>query len=290
LRDVILPRIQQDFGIQTRMAGLAEQENTFLSDALLGFGLCLLGIYLTLAWIFSSWTRPAVVMAVIPFGLVGTIYGHYVWEVPLSMFTIVGLIGMTGIIINDSIVLVTTVDEYATDRGMKQAIIDGACDRLRPVLLTTLTTVLGLMPLLMEQSQQAQFLKPTVITLCYGLGFGLLLVLLVVPSLMAMQLDVARQISALRRVVDLHHRAWGLRLVMLGTSGATAAAFGATVGYTAVTRNTFPPLLSVYESYGITASPWVGFGFFIAVTALIGLLAWVLVTISFVRSRRHGEA
>jgi multidrug efflux pump subunit AcrB len=290
LRDVILPRIQQDFGIQTRMAGLAEQENTFLSDALLGFGLCLLGIYLTLAWIFSSWTRPAVVMAVIPFGLVGTIYGHYVWEVPLSMFTIVGLIGMTGIIINDSIVLVTTVDEYATDRGMKQAIIDGACDRLRPVLLTTLTTVLGLMPLLMEQSQQAQFLKPTVITLCYGLGFGLLLVLLVVPSLMAMQLDVARQISALRRVVGLHHRAWGLRLVMLGAGGATAAAFGATVGYTAVTRNTLPPLLSVYESYGITASPWVGFGFFIAVTALIGLLAWALVTISFVRSRRHGEA
>jgi hypothetical protein len=109
-------------------------------------------------------------MAIIPFGLVGTIYGHALWDVPLSMFTVVGLLGMTGIIINDSIVLVTTIDEYAEDRGLTPSIIDGAADRLRPVLLTTLTTVLGLTPLLYEQSQQAQFLKPTVITLVYGWG------------------------------------------------------------------------------------------------------------------------
>jgi multidrug efflux pump subunit AcrB len=88
-----------------------------------------------------------VVMAIIPFGLVGTIWGHWVWDVPLSMFTVVGLLGMTGIIINDSIVLVTTIDEYAKERGTIPAIIDGAADRLRPVMLTTLTTVLGLAPL-----------------------------------------------------------------------------------------------------------------------------------------------
>jgi membrane-associated HD superfamily phosphohydrolase len=108
------------------------------------------------------------------------------------MFTVVGLIGMTGIIINDSIVLISTIDEYSKERGIIPSIIDGSVDRLRPVLLTTFTTVLGLAPLLYERSTQAQFLKPTVITLVYGLGFGLLIVLLVIPALVAMQEDIRR--------------------------------------------------------------------------------------------------
>ncbi|MEP5761940.1 MAG: efflux RND transporter permease subunit [Litoreibacter sp.] len=201
IAEVILPKIEQDFGVASRMSGLAEQEQDFLSDAGLGFLLCMLGIFLVLAWVFSSWTRPLVIMSIIPFGLVGTIYGHHAWGVPLSMFTVIGLIGMTGIIINDSIVLVSTIDEYAEERGLIPAIIDGTVDRLRPVLLTTLTTVLGLAPLLFESSSQAQFLKPTVITLCYGLGFGFFLVLLVVPSLIAVQADMARQTTALKRAI-----------------------------------------------------------------------------------------
>ncbi|MEM1302979.1 MAG: efflux RND transporter permease subunit, partial [Pseudomonadota bacterium] len=186
----ILPELADAFPVQYQFSGLNEQESSFLSDAQNGLILVLLGIFLTLSWIFGSWTRPLVVMAIIPFGAVGMIWGHYVWDVPLSMFSIVGFLGMTGIIINDSIVLVTTIDEYAKDRGLIPAIIDGASDRLRPVLLTTLTTVLGLAPLLYEGSNQAEFLKPTVITLVYGLGFGMFLVLLIVPALMAMQMDV----------------------------------------------------------------------------------------------------
>ena len=201
LEEILLPKIESDFGVAFRLSGLSEQEEEFLSDALLGFILCMIGIYLTLAWIFSSWTRPIVVLAIVPFGLVGAIYGHVAWEVPLSMFSVVGLIGMTGIIINDSIVLVTTVDEYAEERGLIPAIIDGTADRLRPVLLTTMTTVLGLTPLLFEGSVDAQFLKPTVITLVYGLGFGMILVLLVVPALLAMQLDVRRQMKGLTRAL-----------------------------------------------------------------------------------------
>lgn len=199
LADDILPTIAAERQVDYYLSGLSEDENEFLSDALNGLILVLTGIYLVLAWVFSSWTRPIVVMVIIPFGLVGTIYGHALWDVPLSMFTVVGLLGMTGIIINDSIVLVTTIDEYAETRGLIPSIIDGTADRLRPVMLTTLTTVLGMAPLLYEQSQQAQFLKPTVITLVYGLGFGMLLVLLVVPALVAMQHDVSRQIAAMRR-------------------------------------------------------------------------------------------
>ncbi|MFD1195666.1 efflux RND transporter permease subunit [Seohaeicola saemankumensis] len=226
LQDDILPRIASEMQLEYRLAGLSEQEDAFLSDARTGLILCLTGIYLVLAWIFASWTRPVVVMAVIPFGLVGTIWGHALWDVPMSMFTIVGLLGMTGIIINDSIVLVTTIDEKARERGLTPAIIDGAADRLRAVMLTTLTTVLGLAPLLYETSSQAQFLKPTVITLVYGLGFGMVLVLLLVPALMAIQQDVARQVKALRR--GLRQRRIALPLGLTAALGLIW--LGATLG------------------------------------------------------------
>ncbi len=230
LREVILPQVASDFGVGFRLAGLAEQESEFLSDALVGFGLCLTGIYLVLAWIFASWTRPMVVMAIIPFGLIGTIYGHHSWGVPLSMFTVVGMIGMTGIIINDSIVLVTTVDEYAEDRGLFPAIVDAVADRLRPVLLTTLTTVLGLAPLLFERSSQAQFLKPTVITLVYGLGVGFFIVLLVVPAILAMQQDFGKVMVALRRAMQSIRRAPGLSIGLGLAFCGIGALFAATVG------------------------------------------------------------
>ena len=173
-------------------------ENIVLNDALIGFLLCLIGIYLALAWVFASWARPIVVMSIIPFGLIGTLWGHYLWGINLSMFSIIGLIGMTGIIINDSIVLVSTIDEYSKTRGLKPAIVDAICDRLRPVLLTTLTTVLGLMPLLFETSKDAQFLKPTIVTLVYGLGFGMLIVLFLVPSIVLIQKDFADLVKSFK--------------------------------------------------------------------------------------------
>ena len=206
----ILPSIQSRFGIETQLGGLSEQENQFLSDAINGLVFILVGIYLTLCWIFASWSRPIVVMAIIPFALVGTIWGHYVWGVPMSMFTVVGLLGMVGIVINDSIVLVTTIEEYARERGRVPAIIDGTADRLRPVMLTTATTVIGLTPLLYEGSAQAEFLKPTVITLVYGLGFGMFMVLLIVPALLAIQLDFARLFGSMRMALGARRRAISL--------------------------------------------------------------------------------
>lgn len=224
LETEVLPKIAAELQVEWRLAGLSEQESEFLSDALTGLILCLTGIYLVLAWIFSSWTRPLVVMAVIPFGLIGTIWGHYIWDVPMSMFTVVGLLGLSGIIINDSIVLVSTIDEYAATRGLLPSIVDAAADRLRPVMLTTLTTVLGLMPLLYEKSQQAQFLKPTVITLVYGLGFGMVLVLLLVPALVAAQNDLIRPLTALRRGLrstDIRSAVWAALLLVGVWLGAT---------------------------------------------------------------------
>ena len=279
LTEVILPRLEEDFGISTYTAGLAEQEREFLSDAAVGLVLCLAGIYLTLSWVFASWSRPFVVMAIIPFGLVGAIWGHYLWDVPLSMFSVVGLIGMVGIIINDSIVLVTTVDEYAEDRGLFPAIIDGTADRLRPVFLTTATTVLGLAPLLYETSQQAQFLRPTVITLTYGLGFGLVLVLLVVPALLAIGHDVGRNARAFRRGVAQGGRAPGLTaLLSVGVIGLTGL-FAVTMGSVMVT-GAMPAVL------GGAGSLPAALATFVACAALWTLLLWLVASVRYAATAR----
>jgi predicted RND superfamily exporter protein len=270
LQQVILPQVESDFGVVTQLSGLAEQEREFLNDAMTGFLLCILGIYLVLAWIFASWTRPLVVMAIIPFGLVGTIYGHQAWDVPLSMFTVVGLIGMTGIIINDSIVLVTTIDEKARSRGLIPAIVDGTCDRLRPVLLTTLTTVLGLAPLLYEGSTDAQFLKPTVITLVYGLGFGMVIVLLVVPAILAMQQDFAKQITALRRGVAGLGRRKGPAVPLIALAVLVAVLFAVTLG-AQIVMGAMPGPLAGIGGGGLSAAT----GAFIAGSAALCVAAWI---------------
>jgi len=265
------------------LAGLSEQEDEFLNDSMTALVLCLAGIYLVLAWVFSSWTRPMVVMVIIPFGLVGTIYGHHYHGVPLSMFTVVGLLGMTGIIINDSIVLVTTIDEYAADRGMVPSIIDGAADRLRPVFLTTATTVLGMAPLLSEQSQQAQFLKPTVITLVYGLGFGMVLVLLVVPALIAAQHDVARQIKAMRHGLRAPVRA--MRLGMLALWALVLGWGGVTMGWTFATGGVHPALAQVLPVAMLREGMMMPFLLFVAGAAGVAVLGYVLGALGFVLRR-----
>ncbi|MFN3954600.1 MAG: efflux RND transporter permease subunit [Pararhodobacter sp.] len=256
----ILPRLSEDFAVTYRLSGLAEQERAFLSDAMLGLIACLLIIYATLTWVFSSWLRPLVVMAVIPFGVIGVIHGHVSWGMALSMFSVVGMIGMAGIIINDSIVLVTTVDQYARERGLIPSIIDAAADRLRPVLLTTLTTVLGLAPLLFERSTEAQFLKPTVITLVYGLGFGMVLVLLIVPALLAVGHDLSRMMRTLRRGLSLPagQVGLGLRLVPDAALTLVGASFALTLGWSAVTGQQGPltPVAGLWlQPGGLAAAP-----------------------------------
>ncbi len=283
LTEDILPEIAALHQVGYVQGGLAEQEREFLTDATIGLVACLLGIYLVLAWIFSSWSRPGVIMAVIPFGLIGAIWGHWWWDVPLSMFSVVGLIGMTGIIINDSIVLVTTVDEYAKDRALMPAIVDAVCDRLRPILLTTLTTVLGLTPLLYESSSDAQFLRPTVITLSYGLGFGMLLVLILVPSILAMGHDLGRMGTALRRMLRLPMRGRGRGVGVLGLMlGTIVALWGfTTLGIVLITGAPWPPLAAL----PLGSIP-MALATFLAGSAALLLTAWLAGAISLARRRR----
>ena len=288
LETEILPTIASVHQVEWQLAGLAEQADSFLKDARTGLVLCLAGIFLVLAWVFSSWTRPVVVMAIIPFGLVGTIYGHYMHDVPLSMFSVIGLIGMTGIIINDSIVLVTTIDDYAKDRGLIPSIIDGVADRLRPVFLTTATTVLGLAPLLFERSQQALFLKPTVITLVYGLGFGMFLVLLIVPALIAIQSDIARQVGALR----YGFRAKGLRVVLAVAATTIGLWLAVTLGWTVWQGQLHPQLVEWVPALDLVDGIAMTFGAFIVGALAISLIVYALSAVGtlFTMRRRRRAA
>ncbi|MCA0273415.1 MAG: efflux RND transporter permease subunit [Proteobacteria bacterium] len=252
----ILPQIAADHGVSYLISGQNEQEVTFLNEASVGLMLALVGIYAIMAWIFASWTRPIVVMLVIPFGLIGAIYGHGAWNVPISMFSVVGIIGMCGIIVNDAIVLVSTVDEYAERRGLIPATVDAVGDRLRPVFLTTATTVLGMAPLLFETSRQAEFLKPTVITLCYGLGVGMVLVLLVVPAMIIIQHDFGQRLRAYRRARRAPHMA---RLV-LACALAMVGIFAATLG------------VAIWQGAALLPA----FGYFLAGEALVCAIFWLI--------------
>ncbi len=265
----ILPDLAATYGVGYRVTGLSEEEDRFLHDATIGFAAALVGIYAILAWVFSSWTRPLVVMAVIPFGLIGAIHGHAAWNVPVSMFSIVGFIGMSGIIVNDAIVLVSTVDDYARRRALVPAVIDAVADRLRAVFLTTATTVIGLAPLLFETSRQAQFLKPTVVTLCYGLGVGMVLVLLIVPALVVVQADVSRRLAAFRRAVR-HGR---LKGYLLGAAALLAVLFAAILG----------PALVAGEGYAAA------FARYALASALVLVAVWIVAALRFRREPRAGR-
>ena len=280
LRERVLPAFGETSQVNWRMGGQAEDENRFMEDAQSGFILCLVGIYITLAWIFASWARPLVIMAIIPFGLVGALWGHRVWDQSLSMFSVIGMIGMTGIIINDSIVLISSIDERRRKLGLAPAIIDGAAERLRPVLLTTLTTVLGLVPLLYERSADAQFLKPTVVTLSYGLGFGMILVLLLVPALLGIGHDLSQALASQRR--GLARRIGPGRPVAAAYALAAMGWFWATLGLFMV-EGASPVLAAL----GLSQALWPAYGVFAAGAVALALAVFAVAGLLVALARRR---
>ncbi len=188
-----LEEIAERHRVSVSFAGKSEEQEQTFGDMLTGALIGLAAIYIILAWVFGSYTRPLVVMSVIPMGFVGATLGHWLMGYELTILSLVALIGLSGIVINDSIILVTTIDERLKQGEPPiQAIISGAQDRLRAVILTSATTIGGLTPLIFETSLQAQFLIPMAITIVFGLMVATVLVLIVVPSLIAIQADFSR--------------------------------------------------------------------------------------------------
>lgn len=143
-------------------------------------------IYLILAWIFQSWVWPMAVVAAIPFAMTGSIFGHWVMGADFTFLSILGLFGVAGIVVNDSIILIDRFRQLL-EQGMAkhEAIVATACQRFRAVLLTSITTVIGLVPILFETSVQAQIVKTMAISLAFGLLYGTFVVLVLTPCLMS---------------------------------------------------------------------------------------------------------
>jgi multidrug efflux pump subunit AcrB len=191
-----LPAIAARHGLTYRFAGKAEEQTRTLADIRLGAVLALALIYIILAWVFASFTRPFAVMLIIPFGLIGAVLGHLLLGYDISILSLITLLGLSGILVNDSIILVTAIDRRrAEGMALDDAIVAGTCARLRAVILTSGTTIGGLTPLLFETSFQAQFLIPMAITIVFGLMVTTLLVLFLVPAMLGIQADL----GALRR-------------------------------------------------------------------------------------------
>lgn len=172
------PGLIVEFGGEQRTQGDA---GSALGKA---FAVAMIIIFALLALIFRSWVQPVIVMAAIPLGLIGAVAGHLLVGIPLGLLSIFGIIGLSGVVINNSLVMIDLYNEYlARGYSTRRAVIRGTQDRFRPILLTSLTTFLGIYPLIMETSQQAQFLIPLAVSIGYGVLFGTVIIVLAVPAL-----------------------------------------------------------------------------------------------------------
>jgi multidrug efflux pump subunit AcrB len=203
--NVILESVRENdlAGLQERYEGLGysfegEQESRRESLSALGFGMifAVFSIFAMLAIPLKSYTLPLIVLSGAPFGIIGALLGHFILGYGLSLMSMFGIIALTGVVVNDSLVLVVTANSYR-ERGMGafEAMHQAAVRRLRPIMLTSLTTSLGLLPMMLETSAQARFLVPMAISLGFGVLFSTLVILLLVPSLYLIRedlIDIAR--------------------------------------------------------------------------------------------------
>ena len=186
-----LAQISAKYNIEFSFGGRSQEELETMGSLRTGAAVGLGMIYVILAFVFASYSRPIIIMSVIPFGIVGMVFGHFLMGFDLTFLSMVGLLGLSGILVNNSIILISRIEERRNEgEALRDAVINGICDRFRAVTLTSLTTVLGLTPLLFETSVQAQFLLPMVITIAWGLAFASLIVLFLVPSVLGMQEDL----------------------------------------------------------------------------------------------------
>jgi len=195
----IMPALAAKYGLTYRYSGRNEERGKAFKDIKSGAFLALALIYIILGWVFGSYAKPLAVMAIIPFGFVGAVVGHYVMGYNITLPSMIGLLGLSGILVNDSIVLVSRLTErLELGESLEIASVGAARDRLRAVLLTSLTTIGGLTPLIFETSRQAQFLIPLAVTIVFGLATATILVLILVPALVGIGGDIGRAAKALK--------------------------------------------------------------------------------------------
>lgn len=193
-----LPGLMERYpGVKYDLEGQEKRTRESLDSIKKGFVLALMVIFLLLASQFHSYIQPVIIMAAIPFGLIGAIAGHLIMGLQITIISIFGIVALSGIVVNDSLILIDFINRAARN-GMEidEAVVKSGKVRFRPVLLTSITTIAGLFPLLLERSFQAQFLIPMAVTISFGLLVATLLTLLYVPALYLIVEDVRNMFAA----------------------------------------------------------------------------------------------
>jgi multidrug efflux pump subunit AcrB len=197
LQAEVLPRFLAEHpGVSYGLSGETEEMRESMTSLLIGFVAALFAIYVCLAIPFNSYWQPVIVMVSIPFGIIGAVLGHMIMGYEISLMSAFGVVALAGVVVNDSLVLVHTANESRA-RGEKSwdAVYGAGIRRFRPVMLTSLTTFLGLAPMIMETSLQARFLIPMAISLGFGILFATGIVLFLLPALYLVLVDVRRFLS-----------------------------------------------------------------------------------------------
>ncbi|MCF7982291.1 MAG: efflux RND transporter permease subunit, partial [Pseudomonadales bacterium] len=195
-------------GISYSLEGEAREQQESLSSIFTGILVALFVIYCLLAIPFKSYFQPLIVMSVIPFGAVGAVLGHWLMGADLSIMSVLGIMALIGVVVNDSLVMVDFINkrrQSVAEKGnhgineiVNKAILSAGVSRFRPIMLTSLTTFFGLLPLLFERSTQAQFLIPMAISVGFGVIFATLITLILVPVNYRIMEDIKAQVSCLK--------------------------------------------------------------------------------------------
>lgn len=186
VNESLLPGILDKYGLTSGLGGNSAQDARVLNDLLMGAIMGLGLIYIILAWVLSSYTWPLAVLTAIPLGFTGALFGLQIFGMNLGVMSIMGLFTLAGVIVNDSIILVTTFREYRMEGlSADDAIEKAAFSRFRAVILTSLTTTLGLAPMLLESSPMGEMMAPLAVIICFGMMYGTLLILFVIPAILS---------------------------------------------------------------------------------------------------------
>jgi len=201
----LVPRLERKYpGLDIQFTGEAEQQAETQTSMVSVFVSAMLVIFILLAIPLKSYIQPLLIMTAIPFGVVGAILGHWLNDLPMSILSFNGIIALSGVVVNDSLLLVSRYNDLKPDSDHQLEAISEACrSRLRAVLLTSFTTFAGLVPLLSETSTQAQFLIPAAVALGYGIMFATVITLILIPVLVAIQHDLSIQLRRLKRWLGL---------------------------------------------------------------------------------------
>lgn len=191
LMDLVKENFPSSYQVPISYSGEPVENEKIFGNMKLAFITAIIGIFLVIAIILNSISKPFIVLSAIPFAVVGIIYTVFAFSMPLSIFIMMGVVGLSGIVVNDSLVMVHTIDRIIGEKGFStNAVIEGAVRRLRPVLLTTFTTVMGLLPTGYAIGGYDPFIAPMCLAMAYGLLFATLITLILIPMLYLILIDI----------------------------------------------------------------------------------------------------